>query len=337
MTLYKWSQTAAADATADSTINWAEGQAPSSVNDSARAMMAATAKYRDDMAGAIVTAGTSTAYTVSSYQGFAFYSTGLEIWFTPHVTNGSGPVTILVDNLAIKPLRTAPNTDLQAGTLIQGTPYGAVYNVTDNAWYLKGFFGNPYNIPLAGGLDYWAPTTPNSCFAFPAGQALSRTTYVSLFSLIGTQYGIGDGSSTFNLPDKRGRVSAAIDNLNGGTRANRLTVTSIPTGGGGTGLGDTGGAQTNALSSTNQLPQFTPSGTITNGAISVTPFESSVANGGLNSFTTGPSGSQVNLTSILNPSQAASIFAGNAIGSTTPASFNILPPTILCNYIMRIL
>ncbi len=39
MTLYKWSQTASSDATADSTINWAEGQAPSSVSDSARAMM----------------------------------------------------------------------------------------------------------------------------------------------------------------------------------------------------------------------------------------------------------------------------------------------------------
>ena len=53
MTLYKWSQTASADATADSTINWAEGQAPSSVNDSARAMMAATAKFRDDIAGSV--------------------------------------------------------------------------------------------------------------------------------------------------------------------------------------------------------------------------------------------------------------------------------------------
>ena len=71
MTLYKWSQTASADATADSTINWSEGQAPSSVNDSARAMMAATAKYRDDIAGAISHfGGTSTAYTVSSYQVF---------------------------------------------------------------------------------------------------------------------------------------------------------------------------------------------------------------------------------------------------------------------------
>ena len=47
MTFFKWSRTAAANATADSTINWAEGQSPSSVNDSARALMAAAAKYRD--------------------------------------------------------------------------------------------------------------------------------------------------------------------------------------------------------------------------------------------------------------------------------------------------
>jgi hypothetical protein len=90
MTVYKWLQTASADATADSTINWAEGQAPSSVNDSARAMMAATAKYRDDIAGATVTTGTNTSYAVSSYQGFdtLAHLDGHVIAFTPHVTNG---------------------------------------------------------------------------------------------------------------------------------------------------------------------------------------------------------------------------------------------------------
>ena len=67
---YNWSRTAASNATADSTVNWAEGQSPSSVNDSARAMMASTAAFRDDIAGAIATGGTSTAYTVSSNQVF---------------------------------------------------------------------------------------------------------------------------------------------------------------------------------------------------------------------------------------------------------------------------
>jgi hypothetical protein len=37
MSFFKWSKTAAANASADSTVNWAEGQAPSTVNDSARA------------------------------------------------------------------------------------------------------------------------------------------------------------------------------------------------------------------------------------------------------------------------------------------------------------
>ena len=69
MTLYKWSQTAANNATADSSVNWQEGQAPSSVNDSGRAMMASIAKHRDDIAGAIVTGGTATAYTVTILRG----------------------------------------------------------------------------------------------------------------------------------------------------------------------------------------------------------------------------------------------------------------------------
>jgi fatty acid/phospholipid biosynthesis enzyme len=107
MTFYKWSQTASADATADSTINWAEGQAPSSVNDSARAMMAATAKYRDDIAGAIVTGGTSTAYTVTSYEVFdtLAHMNGQMIAFTPHATNAA-TVTLNVDSLGARPLRS---------------------------------------------------------------------------------------------------------------------------------------------------------------------------------------------------------------------------------------
>ncbi len=70
MSFWKWSRTAASNATADGSINWAEGQAPSTASDSTRAMMAAASKYRDDVAGAIATAGTGTAYTLSSYQVF---------------------------------------------------------------------------------------------------------------------------------------------------------------------------------------------------------------------------------------------------------------------------
>src|SRR5712691_11438729 len=98
MSFWKWSRTASSNATADGSINWAEGQAPSTVNDSARAMMAAAAKYRDDVSGAIATGGTSTAYTVTSYQSFDTlgHMDGAMIAFTPHTTSGA-TVTLNVD------------------------------------------------------------------------------------------------------------------------------------------------------------------------------------------------------------------------------------------------
>ena len=70
MTFWKWSTTAANNGTADSTCPFPEGMAPSAVNDGMRGAMAAVAKYRDDIAGAIVTTGSATAYAVSTYQGF---------------------------------------------------------------------------------------------------------------------------------------------------------------------------------------------------------------------------------------------------------------------------
>lgn len=52
---------------------------------------------------------------------------------------------------------------------------------------------------------YWF--TPPTDYLFEDGSAISRTTYSALFALIGTTYGAGDGSTTFNLPDSRGRVT----------------------------------------------------------------------------------------------------------------------------------
>ena len=168
--VYTWSKTAASNASADNTVNWQEGQAPSSLNDSARNMMASVAKYRDDVSGSIVTTGTSAAYIVASNQNFDFAPDfhAQVISFSPHVTNAAGPVTMTVDGFANLPLRSAPNTELPAGVLIAGTPYTATYNNTDGALYLHGFYNSPFHVPLAAGMDYWATTTPNSAFAFPA-------------------------------------------------------------------------------------------------------------------------------------------------------------------------
>ncbi len=340
MPWFFWSRTASSNATSDPNIGWAEGQAPSTINDSARAMMSETAKYRDDIAGAIVTTGTSTAYAVTSYSNFNQVGAGLSkldgqvIAFTPHTTNVA-TVTLNVDSLGAKPLRSAPNAELLAGVLIQGTPYVAVYNNTDGAFYLRGFFGNPYNIPVGASLDYWLPTAPNSSFAFPYGQAISRTTYATLFAAMGTTYGTGDGSTTFNLPDLRGRVVGSPDNM-GGTDAGRLSDANSSIAVHRFTLGGAGGAVTHTLVTSN-LPPYTPSGSVSSSLSNGT-----IPSGGFNISGGGAGGTQLGYGagtggSIgINGGGVSSSFTGAAQGGTS-TSFEGMQPTILANRILRII
>ncbi len=60
------------------------------------------------------------------------------------------------------------------------------------------------NNALAGAIVYFARTTAPEGWLKANGAAVSRTTYSQLFGAIGTTFGAGNGSSTFNLPDLRG-------------------------------------------------------------------------------------------------------------------------------------
>lgn len=82
----------------------------------------------------------------------------------------------------------------------------------------------------AGSIIQWAGATAPANWLIADGAAVSRTTYASLFAAIGTTYGAGDGSTTFNLPDLRGRVPVG---KNSGTFAT---------------LGASGGAETHTHS-----------------------------------------------------------------------------------------
>src|ERR1700761_6767633 len=99
------------------------------------------------------------------------------------------------------------------------------------------------SIPVGGIVDYAGATEPAN-FMFCYGQALSRVTYSTLFTAIGTAFGAGDGSTTFNLPDYRGRIGAACDNM-GGTPAGRLTSATVAPDG--NTIGATGGEQAHTL------------------------------------------------------------------------------------------
>lgn len=76
------------------------------------------------------------------------------------------------------------------------------------------------------------------------GSAISRTTYAALFTAVGTTYGVGNGTTTFNIPDCRGRVSVGKDDM-GGSSANRMTLAG--SGITGTTLGSAGGEETHVM------------------------------------------------------------------------------------------
>jgi microcystin-dependent protein len=109
-------------------------------------------------------------------------------------------------------------------------------------------------MPTGSVLPYAGSSAPTGYFLCD-GSAKSRTTESALFAIIGTTYGAGDGSTTFSLPDLRGRVIAGQDDM-GGTSANRLTG---QTGGlDGDILGASGGAETHTLS-ISEMPAHTHS------------------------------------------------------------------------------
>lgn len=60
--------------------------------------------------------------------------------------------------------------------------------------------------PIGTILSYGGTTAPNG-FLLCNGAAVSRTTYSDLFAVIGTSYGAGDGSTTFNVPNLQGKVA----------------------------------------------------------------------------------------------------------------------------------
>lgn len=106
--------------------------------------------------------------------------------------------------------------------------------------------GGGFVLPVGIMWEYGGAAAPTGwllCF----GQAVSRVTYVDLFGVIGTTFGPGDGSTTFNIPDFRGRVGAGHDDM-GGVSANRLTTVG---GLDGDVLGGAGGAETIALTTAN--------------------------------------------------------------------------------------
>ena len=173
-----------------------------------------------------------------------------------------------------------------------------------------------------------------------AGQAISRTDYAPLFAVLGTTYGAGDGSTTFNIPDLRGRTVAGLDNMNG-TDAGRLSWSNS--------LGTSGGSQTHELTASeiNHRHDFTIG--LVDYNYNATGSFAALGNAGAYRYSTssysGYTGNIGTLFTTVQPGTSPVNTTANRFYSTgdtnTPSmvgtsAHNNMQPTTLLNYIIKI-
>lgn len=171
--------------------------------------------------------------------------------------------------------------------------------------------------PIGSLIPYSGNVAPNANWQIAAGQAISRAGFPTLFTIDGITYGSGDGITTFNVPDLRGRVVAGVD-----AGANRLTTTTMSS----QALAGTGGAETIVLT-TPQIPTHlhgvTDVGhahTIALGANLGVVLTAPASNGG----STGPESTSTNATGVV---------IQNAGGGL---AHNNVQPTIELQYLIRV-
>ena len=208
-----------------------EGMSPSGVNNTMRMMMGATKRLYSWLHPK-TTAGTSTAYTLSYTVAPAALVDGMSHLVEFDQANGAG-ATLNVNSLGAKPLhyysagawRTLPASLVSANQVVR-----VVYNSSAGSYRMLDLDNR------TGAVEAFAGSSAPAGTLLCNGQAVSRTTYAGLFSLLSTTYGTGDGSTTFNVPDLTGRVIA-------GKEATATRLTSAVSGVDGGTLGATGGDQ----------------------------------------------------------------------------------------------
>lgn len=165
--------------------------------------------------------------TIASGDEPTAYTDGMKVRFFKNLANTSS-VTINVESIGAKALKNIDGSALTGGELINNQLIEAVYDL-DNDYFVTGTVSTNTTI---GGITYFTTGSAPTGYLYCNGAAVSRSTYSALFAKIGTTFGAGDNSTTFNLPDLRGRV------LTGYTSAETEFDA----------IGETGGAKTHTLS-----------------------------------------------------------------------------------------
>ncbi len=183
------------------------------------------------------------------------------------------------------------------------------------------------------------PPTSEGVWVWANGSAINRTTYATCFARLGTSWGAGDGSTTFNLPNMQEVVPVGKSTMGGATSPGLLGSIS---GALKAALNGLFGSNQKTLAPAN-LPPYTPAGTIS--AITVTPPAGTpffpVSNGTIgNQPPAGGGGQNAPSTNTVWSSGSSmtgsAAFTGTAAPGQISAPFDIVQPSRAVNFIVRI-
>lgn len=180
--------------------------------------------------------GTISLHKISKTGDYSDLNNLPSLDFIPNSEKGvAGGVATLGDDTKISDnqLPIATTTDL--GVIKVGANLTIGEDGTLNA--IGGSGGTVSDTLPIGSVVKWFSTTIPTNWLECNGQAISRTEYAELFAVIGTKYGFGDGSTTFNLPNIKGKTTVGLDiddtdfnilGKTGGEKTHTLTIDEIP-------------------------------------------------------------------------------------------------------------
>ena len=166
------------------------------------------------------TSASTSAYTIDmGASGTEYVPDGYTIDFSAN-NNNVGACTLevadtLTGALPIKKPSGDTLVDLEADDINSNT-LQTLTKMGSN-WILRTSAAS--GVPVGTMIAFGGSSLPDG-YLLCYGQAISRVDYAELFSTIGTTYGSGNGSDTFNVPDLRGKTPMGIDNM-GGSAADR--------------------------------------------------------------------------------------------------------------------